>query len=349
MNLILNVNRELHSVKGSSDGEAKVHAAIAEAMAQIQEQARTNAERAKKGLSLLPYKSVIKDEYGKELVTIKETKNLQEIRNEYKKKQQETSYENQEQALLQAMDEVGNSTKKEVEFKEDLKKTLNSALFVTDANLSPGQVQILDFFGDENGLFNSINFKEAISSKCIKELIDLPNPKTGKPPKNFEQLMQNLVSINRIFKENENRDNYIEVARNYVNIRYNRIIPEQFKADFKERGGLKKILSKFEIEEEKKNKINSLDFEVSEKNFKKLFQSFINLNQFKNKPQLLANYLMKRVPPENQKNFTKWMNSIGCKDPVSTLKVFYKWEAELTENKDNSKDKGITPKGLRGE
>lgn len=348
MNLILNVNTALYSVKGSAEGEEKTHAAIADAMEKIKEQAIENEERTKKGLKPRPYNVVIKDEYGKDFVTIKETKSLEEIRNEYKKKQESYSYENREKNLLLAMNEIGNSDKSETSFKEELNKTLNSALFVTDANLTPGLEKILDYFGDTNGFFNSINFKEDISVKCIKDLIDMPSPKTGKPPKSFEHLLSNIVSINKIFKDNPNRDTYIETARNYINLRYKNIIPEQYRFEFETRGGLKTLLSSVEKEEVKKEKINKLEFEVSEKNFKQLFKTFCRLEQFRSQPGVLANYLIQRVPPENKEKFAKWMDSIGCKDGLSTMKVLDKWTNEL-EEKSNEKDLSQKPKGLRSE
>ena len=89
MNLILNVNTNLHSIKGSMDGELKAQAAVAEAMEEIKIQALKNQERIKRGLQPLSYNTVIKDEYGKDLVIIKETKSLGEIRDEYRKKQGE--------------------------------------------------------------------------------------------------------------------------------------------------------------------------------------------------------------------------------------------------------------------
>ena len=348
MNLILNVNTELHSVKGSIYGEEKTHAAIAEAMDEIRKQAKINAQRTKKGLKPLPYKSIIKDEYGKDFVTIKETRSLEEIRTEYKKKQQSYSYENQEKNLLHAMNEIGNSDKNELTFKEELSKTLNSALFVTDANLTPGLEKILDYFGDTKGLFNSINFKEDISAKCIKDLIDLPNPKTGKPPKNFEQLIQNILSIYNIFKENENRDKYIDIARNHVKLRYNKIVPEQFKRFFDVPDGLKQLINNIKNQEQKKEKINNLDFIVSEKNFKKMFQSFIKLQQFRNNPLLLSDYLRQRVEPKNKETFEKWWESIGCTDRASEFKILCKWYNEAEQGKDKNKEKDIKPKG-RGE
>ncbi|MBO4858712.1 MAG: hypothetical protein J5527_09370 [Treponema sp.] len=348
MNLILNVNTGLHSVQGSAEGELKVHAAIADAIDEIKEQTKINGKRIKDGLKPFPYKAVIKDEYGKDFVVIKETRSLEEIRQEYRKKQDGYSYETRENNLLLAMNEVGNSSKDEFTFKKDLNKTLNSALFVTDAELSPGLERILDYFGDPKGLFNAINFKQEISAKCIKDLIDMPNPKTGKPPKSFEHLMSNIMSINRIFRENTDKDKYIEIARNYINIRYRKYIPEKYKSFFETRGGLSPLIVEIENLNSKKKKINELEFEVSEKNFKKLYQSFCDLPQFKNNPSELASYLFQRVPKENKENFTKWLVSIGCKDAVSTYRIFAKWSNEKKEGK-NQENKDLDTKGLRGE
>ena len=345
MNLILNVNTKLHSIKGSMDGELKAQAAVAEAMEEIKIQALKNQERIKRGLQPLPYNTVIKDEYGKDLVIIKETKSLGEIRDEYRKKQNSYSFQNKEKNLLLAMNEIGNSDKNEIQFKEELNKQLNSSLFVTDANLSPAQEKILDYFGDFNGLFNSINFKEDISAKCIKDLIDLPSPKTGKPPKEFEELLSNIMSINKIFKNNPNRENYIETARTYINIRYQKIVPEKYKFYFKERGGLFTLIKDFEKPNEKKKKIDSLEFEVSDKNFKKIYQSFISLEQFKDKPLVLANYLIQRVPEKNKENFAKWLKIIGCNDSASLVKTLSKWEIEASKAKSVKNDKEIKGRG----
>lgn len=352
MNLILNINTELHSVKGSSMGETKTHSAIQEAIEEIKLQALENNERIKKGLKPLPYNAIIKDEYGKDFVTIKEAKSLEEIRLEYQKKQDSYSFENKEKNLLLSMNEIGNSSKNEFEFKKELNKQLNSALFITDTNLSPAQERILDYFGNMDGVYNTINFKEEISAKCIKDLIDLPDPKTGKPPKSFEHLLSNIISIAKIFKESPKKETYIEVARNYINLRYQKIVPDVYKEYFKNRGNLLPLVLKIENEESKTKKINKLEFEVSEKNFKQLYQSFCTLPQFRNNPSSLANYLMQRVPEENKNTFNKWMVSIGCKDSVSLFKVLAKWsnEAELLKSKDEkSKNNDVKNIGLRGE
>lgn len=346
MNLILNVNTELHSIKGSVEGELKAQSAVAEAMEEIKIQALKNQERIRKGLRPLPYNTVVQDEYGKDLVVIKETKSLEEIRREYRKKQDSYSFENKERNLLLAMNEIGNSDKNEYQFKEELNRQLNSSLFVTDANLSPAQEKILDYFGDLDGLFNSINFKEDISAKCIKDLIDLPSPKTGKPPKRFEELLSNIMSINKIFKNNPSKENYIETARTYINIRYHKIVPEKYKFYFKERGGLFSLIRDMEKEDSKKQKIDSLEFEISDKNFKKVFQSFCTLSQFKNKPMELANYLIQRVPQENKDAFSKWLKSVGCTDSASILKTLTKWENEAEHQKNRKKDKGQDIKGI---
>ncbi|WP_149554552.1 hypothetical protein [Treponema pectinovorum] len=350
MNLIINVNSELHSIKNSAEGELKKQSAVAQAMEEIKSQAIKNQERIKKGLNPLPYSTVVKDEYGKELVVIKETKSLGEIRKEYRKKQNSYSFANKERNLLLAMNEIGNSKKNEYEFKDELNKQLNSSLFVINAELTPTQEKILDYFGDFDGLFNSINFKEDISAKCIKDLIDLPSPKTGKPPKEFEELLSNIMSINKIFKQNPNRKNYIETARTYINIRYQKIVPEKFKVYFKERGGLFTLIENLEKNEAKQQKINSLEFEISEKNFKKVYQSFCTLEEFRNKPLKLASYLFKRVPEENKQNFAKWFNSMNFDNSTILIKTLSKWTSEVEDSKTKSvKKKDIEPKNLRGE
>lgn len=343
MNLILNVNENLHSIKGSVDGDLKVHSALEEALESIKEQISINKERVKNGLNPLPYKASVEDEYGKELVTIKETRSLKEIRAEYKKKQESYSFENKEKNLLLAMNEIGNSDKDEKTFKTELNQQLNSVLFVNNADLSPTQERILDYFGDIDGMFNTINFKQDISEKCIKDLIDLPSPKTGKPPKSFDHLLKNIMSINKIFEENPHKQEYIETARNYINLRYQRIIPEKYKSYFKNRGGLGPLISQMQNQELKNEKINNLEFEVSEKNFKKVFQSFSSLEQFQNKPLELAKYLTQRVPEKNKQKFFEWLNSVGCKDPVSTIKTLTKWanEAERGRNVNKSEEKGF--------
>lgn len=343
MNLILNVNDNLHSIKGSEEGALKMQSAIDEAIGEIKEQVLRNTERIKNGLKALPYKAIVKDEYGKDLVTIKETQSLEEIRNEYKKKQESYSFENKEKNLLLAMKEIGNSEKTEFQFKEELNKQLNSSLFINNASLSPAQERILDYFGDLDGMFNTINFKEDISAKCIKDLIDLPSPKTGKPPKSFEHLVSNIMSISKIFKDNPNKEKYIDIARSYINLRYQKIVPADYRQYFQNRGGLSPLVAKLQREEAKAKKINSLEFEVSEKNFKKIFQSFCTLDQFKDKPLILANYLNQRIPESNKESFSKWMSSIGCKDAVSTLKVLTKWanEADHDRNANKSEEKGF--------
>ena len=111
MNLLLNVNENLYSVKSSVDGEKKIQAAIDEAMYDIKLQVQKNIERKNKGLKPQPYKTSVLDEYGKEIVSIKETKSLLEIRNNYNKNLEKLSYEKREENLLSAMNEIGNSYK----------------------------------------------------------------------------------------------------------------------------------------------------------------------------------------------------------------------------------------------
>lgn len=348
MNLIININTNLYSVKASAMGEAKTHSAIKEAIDEIMHQSKVNTERAGKGLKPLPYNATVKDEYGKNLVVIKEARTLEEIREEYQKKQDSYSFENKEKNLLASMNEIGNSEKNEFQFKEELNKQLNSALFINDVELSPSQERILDYFGNMDGVYSTIDFKKEISAKCIKDLIDLPDPKTGKPPKTFEHLLSNIMSISKIFNESPKKEDYLEIVRNYINLRYNKIVPENYKEYFKNRGNLLPLVLKIEKEESKIKKINKLEFEVSEKNFKKLYQSFCDLPQFKNNSTGLVSYLLQRVPSENKESFTKWMISIGFKDKESTYKILTKWSNEKAEGK-NLDNKDIKPKGLRGE
>ena len=348
MNLIININTDLHSVKASAMGEAKIHSAIKEAIDEIMYQSKVNTERAGKGLKPLPYNATVKDEYGKDLVVIKEARTLEEIREEYQKKQDSYSFENKEKNLLASMNEIGNSEKNEFQFKEELNKQLNSALFINDVELSPSQERILDYFGNMDGVYSTIDFKKEISAKCIKDLIDLPDPKTGKPPKTFEHLLSNIMSISKIFNESPKKEDYLEIVRNYINLRYNKIVPENYKEYFKNRGNLLPLVLKIEKEESKTKKINKLEFEVSEKNFKKLYQSFCDLPQFKNNSTGLVSYLLQRVPSENKESFTKWMVSIGFNDKESTYKILTKWSNEQAEGK-NLDNKEIKPKGLRGE
>lgn len=345
MNLVLSVNTNLYSVQGSVDGARKVQSAIDEAMFDIKHQLQVNEERQKKGYKPFPYQTTILDEYGKELVSVKETKSLEEIRKEYLKIQEKLPFEKREENLLRAMDEVGNSEKNEYAFKDDLAKQLNSSLFITDTELSPGLEKILDYFGDRKGMFNSINFKDEIAQKCIKELIDLPNPKTGKPPKTFEQLFSNIMSVNEVFKENPNRKRYIELARSYINISYKFLIPDKYRHHFSERGGLDSLIQAREKQVRKMNSLNNADFEVSEKNFKKMYQVFSNFEQFKNKPLTVANYLMSRVPEEKKELVKKWFISQGCRDEISTIKVLNNWSAEQEKNLSKQNEKSKSDEG----
>ena len=254
MNLIININTELHSVKASAMGEAKTHSAIKEALDEIVYQSKVNSERSAKGLKPLPYNATVKDEYGKDLVVIKEARTLEEIREEYQKKQDSYSFENKEKNLLASMNEIGNSEKNEYQFKEELNRQLNSALFVNDVELSPSQERILDYFGNMSGIYSTIDFKKEISAKCIKDLIDLPDPKTGKPPKTFEHLLSNIMSISKIFNESPKKEDYLEIARSYISLRYQKIVPENYKDYFKNRGNLLPFVLKIENEESKTKK-----------------------------------------------------------------------------------------------
>ena len=122
-------------------------------------------------------------------------------------------------------------------------------------------------------------------------------------------------------------------------------MPEKYKFYFKERGGLFTLIKDFEKQNEKKKKIDSLEFEVSDKNFKKIYQSFISLEQFKDKPLVLANYLIQRVPEKNKENFAKWLKIIGCNDSASLVKTLSKWEIEASKAKSVKNDKEIKGRG----
>ncbi|OJF76957.1 MAG: hypothetical protein BKP49_05155 [Treponema sp. CETP13] len=91
-----------------------------------------------------------------------------------------------------------------------------------------------------------------------------------------------------------------------------------------------------------------MNSKFQKKNFKKLYQSFCDLPQFKNNSTGLVSYLLQRVPSENKESFTKWMVSIGFKDKESTYKILTKWSNEKAKGK-NLDNKDIKPKGLRGE
>lgn len=341
MNLIINVNENLYSIKSVADGEKKLQAAIDEALYNIKQQVKENFERGKEGKSPLPYNTVVKDEYGKDLVTVKETKSLLEIRNNYNKQLEKLPYPKREENLLAAMGEIGNSEKNDRIFRDELANQLNQVLFVSDVKLSPGLEKILDYFGDTKGVFSTINFKEDITVKCIKDLINLPNPDTGKPPKTFEQLMSNIISVNEVFKENENRSKYIDIARSYINVSYKNIIPHQYREIFSERGGLENFIKNHERKSQENQKVEEKEFVVSEKNFKKMFQVFSELAPFKEKPFSTITYLMNHVPEEKRANVQEWLTKQGCKDEISTVKTLTKW---LDEAKQEAKQEKKNPR-----
>lgn len=337
MNLIININENLHSIKGSGEGEQKLQAAINEAMESIKDQIKINLQRQNSGLKPLPYNSIIKDEYGKDIVQIKETKSLEEIRKAYQKKQENLSYENREKNLLLAMNEIGNSNKTEYDFKDELSRQLNKNLFIDQTSLTPDMEKILDYFGDTKGLFNTINFKRDISMKCIKDLIDLPNPNTGKPPKSFEQLFTNILSINNIFKNNPYKEEYIELARNYINHNYKKLVPKEYSFFFENRNGLQELINKNIKIINENNIIKSMGFEVSEKNFKGVYQTFSQFEMFTNKPVELFKFLWNHVSEENKKNVNKWLTEQGFKDEDSMKTILKKWETEIPKTNKNSR------------
>lgn len=333
MNLILDVNDNLFSLQRSSDADQKVQSAIKAAIDDIKQQAAVNNDRKKKGLSPVPYRAVVKDEYGKDIVTIRQAENLLDIRNAYRKKVDSLSYENKEKTLLTAMNEVGNSDRSEQEFKKDLFDRLNSCLFVSDAQLSPGLEKILDYFGDTNSLFNTINFKTDISTKCIQELIDMPDPHTGKPPKSFQDFLRNIVTIDRIFRNNPSHDDYLEKARIYIKMHYLKIIPDDSRTYFENRGGLTSLIQEWYKIENQNRKLETAEFEVTENNFKQYFISFSKLGNFSKNPFELRKYLMEHVKPENRERVDAWLEVQGCHDDISTAAVFARWTEQKPDMK----------------
>lgn len=259
--LTLDINKNNYSMKGSADGERKLKAALMEMNEILLELYEKNNKREKMGLKPLPLSFSIKDEFGVDLIKVGEFFSLDEIREEKLKWQKNIPYSIKERDTLQALNEIGNSNKTQYEFNEELRVKLNKNIFVKDANLTPGETAILDYFGNSKGLFNSINFKEDISRNLIKQLIDSESPETNEPPKSFPHLFDNSLNVNRVFKNNPNRKEYIEQARTYINISYKRLIPKKYLGIFSERYGLEKLIQATEIKNEfKQPEINQKEF-----------------------------------------------------------------------------------------
>lgn len=373
MNLIINVNEELYSIRQDANPDKKLKAAVDEAMYHIGLQLKDNKEREKKGLSPLPLTATIKDEYNKEVVSIKEAKTLQEIRVNYNKKLEKLPYEQREENLLSAMGEIANSSKSKNEFCQELRDQMNKAFFINDMKLTPGLERILDYFGNINGIFNTINFKEDITVKSIKELIDLPNPETGKPPKSFGQLLSNIISMNEILADNDRKKNYIDVARGYINVTYKRVIPEEYREAFASKENFENFLNKLsEVNKRNKqigknpttternsgeNHLATRDPEVTEKNFKEKFKMYSVMPQFENKPLDLFKHLYYQVPEKEREKLNRWLGEQGVNggDQNSIIKITSKWIEEkvneqkrfasMDENVSKNKDKNIYTRG----
>lgn len=372
MNLIINVNEELYSIRQDANPDKKLKAAVDEAMYHIGLQLKDNKEREKKGLSPLPLTATIKDEYNKEVVSIKEAKTLQEIRVNYNKKLEKLPYEQREENLLSAMGEIANSSKSKNEFCQELRDQMNKAFFVNDMKLTPGLERILDYFGNINGIFNTINFKEDITVKSIKELIDLPNPETGKPPKSFGQLLSNIISMNEILADNDRKKNYIDVARGYINVTYKRVIPEEYREAFASKENFENFLNKLsDVNKRNKqignpttiernsgeNHLATRDPEVTEKNFKEKFKMYSVMPQFENKPLDLFKHLYYQVPEKEREKLNRWLGEQGVNggDQNSIIKITSKWIEEkvneqkrfasMDENVSKNKDKNIYTRG----
>ena len=373
MNLIINVNEELYSIRQDANPDKKLKAAVDEAMYHISLQLKDNKEREKKGLAPLPLAASIKDEYNKEIVSIKEAKSLQEIRVNYNKKMEKLPYEKREENLLAAMGEIANSSKTKNEFCQELRDQMNQAFFVTDVKLTPGLERILDYFGNINGIFNTINFKEDITVKSIKELIDLPNPDTGKPPKSFGQLLSNIISMNEILAENERKNDYIDIARGYINVTYKRVIPQEYREAFSSKENFESFLNKLsEINKKNKqveknpikigrnsneNHLATRDPDVTEKNFKEKFKMYSVMPQFENKPLDLFKHLYYQVPEDKREKLNRWLGEQGINggDRESIIKITSKWIEEkvseqkrfvsMNDNVGKNKDRNIYTRG----
>lgn len=341
MNLILDVNDSLFSLQKSPDADLMVQSAIRGAFDDIKHQVDVNNDRKKKGLPVVPYKAVVKDDYGRDIVTIRQAESLHDIRNAYKKKVDALSYESKEKTLLDAMKEVGNSEKSEKDFKKELFDRLNSCLFVSDAKLSPGLEKILDYFGDSNRLFSTVNFKTDISIECIHELIDMPDPLTGKPPKSFLDLVRNLMCIDNIFEKNPGRNDFLEKARIYINMHYSQIIPKEYSTYFSQRGSIPSLIDdirrNLENRQKQTRELEALSFEVNETNFKSCFVTlYKKVDRFRENPFELKNYLMEHVKPVDRQRVSAWLEVQGCHDDLSAAQVFKDWAEEKHKSRAGS-------------
>ena len=274
MNLIFTLNENLPSIRNSAEGEQKRLAAVKDAVERVNEIIEANKARAAEGRKPVPVEVEIKDEYGKTVVAMREAQSIEEKRAEFLKWR--GSSEMSEDRLLAAIDEVGNSGKNSAELKKELEDALSKSLFIAKADLTPGLAQFLRYCGDpmvsnevaallERGPEGN-GLKREITESCIKQIIDLPNPKTGKPPKTFAELMANLKNISEILSKNPLREKCMETARLYVKSRYLFIVPESAKKFFTERGGLDEALASKEVQRQGEK------FSVTEKNFSEVYK-----------------------------------------------------------------------------
>lgn len=338
--LTLDINKNNYSIKGSADGAKKLKAALMEMNETLLELYEKNEKREKMGLKPLPMSFSIKDEFGVDLIKVGETASLDEIRKEKLKWQENVPYSIKENETLQALNEIGNSTKTQYEFNEELRAKLNKNIFVKDANLTPGETAILDYFGNSKGLFCSINFKDDISRNLIKQLIDNESPETNEPPKSFPHLFDNILNVNKVFKNNPNRKEYIEQARTYINISYKHLIPKKYLGIFSERYGLEKLIQAAEIKNEfkqpetnQKEFLNKVSFAMNEE--------IKNLNMGMNDSAVLiaTKNMMKKL---NQEQREKFINIINEKN-VASIDKGLSFLSKLAEGQ-NKEDKSKSTK-----
>lgn len=340
--LTLDINKNNYSIRGSADGAKKLKAAITEMNETLFELYEKNEEREKMGLRPLPLSFSIKDEFGADLIKVGEVSSLDEIRSEKLKWQKNIPCSIKENETLQALDEIGNSNKTQYEFNEELRAKLSRNIFVKDANLTPGETAILDYFGNSKGLFNSINFKDDISRSLIKQLIDHESPETNEPPKSFPHLFDNILNVNRVFKNNPNRREYIEQARTYINISYKNLIPGRYMNIFSERYGLEKLIQAAEIRKElKQPEINQKEF-LSKISYA-MSEEIKDLNMGVNDSAVLiaAKNIMKRLNQEQREQFISIINAKN----VSSLDKGLPFLTELAQGKTGNNKPGLRKPG----
>ena len=338
--LTLDINKNNYSIKGSAEGTKKLKAALLEMNETLLELYEKNDKREKMGLKPLPLSFSIKDEFGEDLIKVGETSSLDEIRKEKLKWQENVPYSIKENDTLQALNEIGNSTKTQYEFNESLRSKLNKNIFVKDANFTPGETAILEYFGNSKGLFNSINFKDDISRNLIKQLIDNESPETNEPPKSFPHLFDNILNVNKVFKNNPNRKEYVEQARTYINISYKYLIPKKYLSIFSERYGLEKLIQAAEIKKElKQPETNQKDF--LNKIAYAMNEEIKNLNMGINNSSVLiaTKNLMNKLNFEQRESFINIINEKG----VSSLEKGLPFLTKLAEGQ-NKDDKSKTTK-----